>query len=111
LLHQELRNCGLVQDRTAEERQKLRQDVPRKGLQTQFRGESLRHLAIAVLAIAREGLNARARMNAHGENETVFLQELDDFVRTGPSNADRLIEKFQGEWGGDILRAYEGCRY
>jgi len=101
----------LVKDWTAEERQKLREDVPRKGLQTQFRGESLRHLAIAVLAIAREGLNARARMNAHGENETVFLQELDDFVRTGQSNADRLIEKFQGEWGGDILRAYEDCRY
>jgi len=101
----------LVKDWTAEERQKLREDVPRKGLQTQFRGQSLRHLAVAVLAIAREGLNARSKMNAHGENETVFLQELDDFVRTGQSNADRLIEKYQGEWGGDILKAYEDCRY
>jgi len=41
----------------------------------------------------------------------VFLQELDDFVKTGKSNADILIDKFNGEWGGDILRAYEDCRY
>ena len=101
----------LVKDWTAEERDQLRRDVPKMGLQTPFRGRTIRELAIAALAISREGLNTRARLNAHGENETVFLQELDEFTRTGKTNADRLIEKFNGEWNGDILRAYEDCRY
>jgi len=56
-------------------------------------------------------LNARARLNPHGDNETVFLQELDEFARTGKANAGRLIDKFNGEWNGDILRAYNDCRY
>ena len=101
----------LVKDWTAEERQQLRTDVPKMGLQTPFRGRTIRELAIAALAISREGLNTRGRLNAHGENETVFLQELDEFTRTGKTNADRLIEKFNGEWNGDIRRAYEDCRY
>jgi len=79
----------LVKDWTEEERSQLRRDVPKMGLQT----------------------NARNRLNAHGENETIFLQELDDFVRNGKTNADRLIEKFNGDWGGNILRAYQDCRY
>jgi glutamate--cysteine ligase len=81
------------------------------GLQTPFRDKTIRELAVGVMEISRAGLNARAKLNAHGENETVFLQELDEFVKSGKSNADLLIEKFNGEWGGDILRAYEDCRY
>ena len=101
----------LVKDWTNEEREQLRRDVPKMGLQTLFRGRTIREMAIAALTISREGLNARGRLNSHGENETVFLQELDEFARTGKSNSDRLIEKFNGDWNGDILRAYEDCRY
>ena len=100
-----------VKDWTAEERDQLRRDVPKMGLQTPFRDKTIRELAIAVMEISRGGLNARARLNAHGENETVFLQELDEFVRSGKNNADRLIEKFNGDWNGDILQAYKDCRY
>jgi len=101
----------LVKDWTEEERDQLRRDVPKSGLQTRFRNTTVRDIAVAVLAISREGLNTRARLNAHGENETVFLQTLDEFVRTGKTNADILIDKFKGEWNGDILRAYDDCRY
>ena len=73
--------------------------------------QTIRDIASAALTISREGLNARNCLNAHGENETVFLQTLDEFVKTGKTNADLLIEKFKGEWDGNILRAYEDCRY
>ena len=101
----------LVKDWTEEERHDLRQNVARMGLQTPFRGKSLREIAVAALAISREGLNARARINHHGENESVFLQELDQFARTGKSNADRLLNAYKGRWEGDITRAYTDCTY
>ena len=101
----------LVKDWTEEERHQLRRDVPKLGLQTPFRGKTLREISLAALAISREGLKTRARTNAHGENESVFLQELDNFARTGRSNADRLISDFLGKWDGDILQAYNDCRY
>ncbi len=101
----------LVKDWTESERQDLRRAVPKMGLQTPFRDKTIRELSLAALAISREGLNARARLNAHGENESVFLQELDMFARSGQSNADRLIAAFKGGWDGDILRAYTDCIY
>ena len=101
----------LVKDWSAEEREQMRRDVPKMGLQAPFRDKTVRELAVAVLAISRASLNTRGYLNGHGENETVFLQELDEFVKTGKSNADLLIDKFNGEWSGDILRAYEDCRY
>ena len=94
-----------------DERDALRRDVPRLGLQTPFRDGTLQDLAKEALKISRAGLNARGYLNAHGENETVFLQELDGFAASGHSNADRLISMYNGGWDGDILQAYNDCVY
>ena len=101
----------LVKDWTDEERDQIRKDVPKMGLQTPFRTGTLQDIAKIALTISREGLKSRGYTNAHGENESVFLQELDQFARTGKSNADLLIEKFKGEWNGDMLQAYKDCIY
>ncbi|WP_298914141.1 glutamate--cysteine ligase [uncultured Algimonas sp.] len=101
----------LVKGWTEAERQQLREDVPAQGFDAVIRGRSVRDLAEATLDIARETLNKRARMNGHGENESVFLQPLDAMVRTGQSNADRLIAAYLGDWNGDISRCYTECIY
>jgi len=101
----------LVKDWTQEERAQIRNDVPKMGLQTPFRGKTLQDIAKIALVIAREGLKTRARVNGHGESETVFLQDLDGFARTGKNNADQLIADFNASWGGDIKKAYEFCTF
>lgn len=101
----------MVKDWTEEERQTLRETVPTMGLQTPFRNGTVNDLAKQALEISRAGLNARGKTNAHGENETVFLQDLDAKVAAKKSNADVLIEKFKGEWDGDVMRAYTECIY
>ena len=100
-----------VKDWTEEERLELRRDVAKNGLQTKFRDQTVQGLAKIILMISREGLKARGRFNAHGESESVYLQELDGFVRTGKTNADLLLERYHGSWDGDILQAYKDCRY
>jgi len=101
----------MVKDWTAEERQTLRETVPTFGLQTPFRKGIINDLAKQALDISRAGLNARAKLNTHGENETVFLQDLDAKVASKQSSADRLITKYNREWAGDIMRAYTECIY
>jgi glutamate--cysteine ligase len=98
-----------VKNWTQQERQQMRVDVPKQGFQTEIRGKTFQEMAKDILEISRAGLNARAKMNSHGENETVFLQELDRIAETGQSNADRLIDLFNGAWDGDITRTYKEC--
>lgn len=96
---------------SAEERQALREAVPAQGLAATIQGQTVRDLAGELLKIARKTLNKRAYMNGHGENETVFLQALDQMVSSGQSNADRLIDAFQTRWAEDISHAYTDCIY
>jgi glutamate--cysteine ligase len=60
-----------------------------------------------VLKIAHQGLKARARLNAAGDNETGYLETLDEIVASGKVPAQRLLDAYHGEWNGDISRVYE----
>jgi glutamate--cysteine ligase len=101
----------LVADWTAEERQGLRDTAPRLGLATPFRGRTLRDVAAEVLAIARSGLKARARLDDAGRDETVHLEMLDEIVASGETQADRLLAAWHGEWSGDIDRVLEATAW
>jgi glutamate--cysteine ligase len=92
----------LVADWTAAEREALRNDVPRAGLATSFRGRPLVALAEAVLGIAQAGLERRGRTNAAGENETLFLAPLVETVQSGRTMAERLLDDYAGRWGGSV---------
>src|SRR4051812_38909616 len=91
-----------------EDRQRLRDDVPTLGLKAMTpAGEPLRALAQRVLAIAEGGLAARARLNAAGDNESGFLDPLREIVARGTTPAEVLLDRFNGEWGGDLDRIYD----
>ena len=93
---------------TLEERQRLRDEVPKLGLKAKTPdGETLRDLGQRVLGIAEAGLNARARLNAAGDNETGFLDPLREIVARGATPAERLLERYNGEWQGEVGRIYE----
>ena len=86
----------------------LRAAVPKLGLDAPIPGGgTLKDIAAEVLAIARSGLNARGKLNKAGDNEAGFLNPLDEIVRTGKVPAQVLLDKFHGEWNGDISRVYE----
>jgi glutamate--cysteine ligase len=91
-----------------EARQKLRDRVPKEGLKaiTPDR-ESLREFGARILAISEAGLTARGRLNASGDNETGFLDPLREVISSGMTPADRLLERFHGEWQQDISKVYQ----
>ena len=97
-----------VKDWTLEERQALRDSVPKLGLAaTTPRGESLRDLGQRVIAIAEAGLQARGRLNAAGDNESGFLDPLREVIARGTTPAEYLLERYHGDWGGDVRHIYE----
>ena len=93
---------------TIEEREALRHAVPRQALDAPVPGGgTVRDLAAEVLEISAMGLTQRAELNAAGDNEGGFLDPLRDVVASGKTFADRLLDRYQGEWNGDVSRVYD----
>jgi len=97
----------LVKDWDMEGRELLRNSVPKLALDAPLPGGgTLRDIAGEVLNISRSGLAARARLNAGGDNETGYLEPLAEIVATGKVPAQRLLDLYNGEWGGDLSKIY-----
>ncbi|WP_343526425.1 glutamate--cysteine ligase [Sphingomonas sp.] len=97
----------LVKGWSLTERQALRDAVPELALDAPLPGGGrLRDIAGEVLDIAHAGLAARARLNGAGDNETGFLDPLREIMRSGKVPAQILLDRYHGEWGGDISRVY-----
>jgi len=101
----------LVKDWTAEERETMRAEAPKTALKTPFRGGTLQDVALICLETAREGLRARARLNSHGENEALFLDDLDAIAGSGSTPAEQLLEAYFNEWGEDVDPVFERLAY
>jgi glutamate--cysteine ligase len=97
----------LVKLWSAEERQRLRDDVPRLGLEARIGGRSVQAVARDVLALSRQGLARRARRDAAGADETGYLDPLDAIVARGRTVADDLAAAWRGEWGGSVAPAFK----
>ncbi|MEM6475849.1 MAG: glutamate--cysteine ligase [Pseudomonadota bacterium] len=98
----------LVKDWTMEEREQLRNDAPKMGLDAPIPGGgTMQDLGREALAIAQSGLAARGKLNASGDNETGYLETLEEIVKTGKVPAQRLLDAYENEWGGDISKVYK----
>jgi len=98
----------LVKHWSMDEREALRSAVPKLALDAPIPGGGkLRDIAAQVLEIAGQGLNARAALDSAGDSEAGFLVPLQEIVASGKVPAQRLLDKFHGEWSGDISRIYE----
>jgi glutamate--cysteine ligase len=102
----------LVKDWTIDERQALRDAVPKLALNAPIAGGGkLRDIAGQVLDIASAGLSARARFNRAGDNETGFLDPLREIVRSGKVPAEVLLERYNGAWNGDVSKVYDEASF
>ena len=101
----------LVKGWTTAERQQLRDDVPRLGLDAVIGGRSLAEIGREVLRLARAGLQARARHDSHGRDETHFLEPVEAIAASGKTLADIMIGKFKGEWHGSVEPVFSDMAY
>src|SRR5215472_7691564 len=101
----------IVKDWTAEERQKLRDEVPRLGFKAATRGRDLLSLARETLALARAGLTRRKKFDPYGTDETRYLQPLEETAERGETPAEELLRKFHGPWGGSVDPVFTAYAY
>ena len=96
----------LVKHWSAQERQKLRDAVPKEGLAAMIRGRTVFEIATEVIKYSRAGLARRKRFDVGGRDETHYLEVLEDRLARGTTPAQELLAKFQGPWGGSVDPIY-----
>ena len=97
----------LVKHWTIDEHEALRREVPKLALRATVPGGGTVHdLAGTVLDIAAAGLTRRARLNSAGDNEGGFLDPLNEIVASGKTPAERLLDRYYGDWHGDVSHVY-----
>jgi glutamate--cysteine ligase len=94
-----------------EDHERLRADVARVGLKAQIAGRSVQDVAKDMLAIAREGLKRRNRLSGGMVDETNYLTQLDEIAESGVTQAERLLELYNGPWAGDVSKVFESFAY
>jgi len=93
---------SMISDWSYDEVSALRDEVPIAALKTPFRGSTLQDLAKDVLAIAKQGLERRAKLDGSGQDETVFLNPLHAIAESGITPAEELLAHFDGDWAGSV---------
>lgn len=101
----------LCKDWDVADHERLRRDVTRLGLKAEVNGRSVRDIAVDMVNIAKQGLKNRARFSGGMVDERGYITELEDIADSGVTSADRLLELYNGEWGGDVSRVYRDMAY
>ena len=101
----------LVKDWTADEHARLRADVPRLALATPFRSRTVGDVAERCVALARDGLARRARLDTNGGDETHFLDPLTRIAETRRTPAEELLAAYEGRWQKSVDPAFDEESY
>jgi glutamate--cysteine ligase len=96
----------LVKDWSAEERETMRDAVPKLGFQTPFRNTTVGEIARQMLDISSAGLRRRAAEDSAGMNEDGFLNPLRELVDRGYTRAEEMLRHWQGDWNGKFDRLF-----
>ena len=97
----------MIQPWSEEERETLRREVPRHGLETLLGRTNVYDFAAQAVGIAEAGLVRRNRLNPAGKDESIHLAPLEETIRLAKTPADRWRDRFAGEWNGDLTQVFK----
>jgi glutamate--cysteine ligase len=101
----------MVKDWTAEERQKLRDEVPVRGFRAEIRNRNVFTLAQETLRLATRGLQRRNQLDRNGRDETRYLRPLEESIARGITPAEELLERYFNDWNNSVEPMFDAYAY
>ncbi|MCM2441730.1 glutamate--cysteine ligase [Agrobacterium vitis] len=89
----------------------LRDTAPALGFDAIVEGRSVLDVSRDLLTLSRAGLVSRARLNAEGQDESIYLQPLDSIVERGHSLAQDMLDLYHGPWDGQVEPVFSAYQY
>lgn len=102
---------ALTADWTFEDVIAMRDAVPAQGLSATIKGRPVLDVARDAVRISTAGLKARAKLNGDGQDESVFLQPLEEVLAKKATLADDLLALFNGRWNGSVEPVFDEYQY
>ncbi len=102
---------ALTADWSVEDVIAMRDTVPAQGLKARIAGRDLLDVARDVVSISRQGLQARKRLNSEGQDESVFLNPLDEVLAKKATLAEDLLSLYHGRWNNSVLPVFKEYQY
>ena len=82
-------------------------DAAKLGLKTNLKNKIIFEHAKTFIAIAKKGLQNRAILNKKNNDETIFLNEVEQMIQNQQTPASILIDKFKGPWKENINKIFD----
>lgn len=101
----------VVKNWTADERRALREDAAREGFRARISGRSVKDVALELLAISRRGLKSRGRLNWQNQDESIFLEPLQEVAEAGLTLGEITAKRFIGPLQGDLAKLLAESSY
>jgi glutamate--cysteine ligase len=92
-------------------REEMRLKVSVDGLNARVGNIEMIDLASNILSVSNAGLISRSKLGGGGYNETHFLSALQESIETGKTPADELLDKYNGDWNGNLNKIYSEFSY
>ena len=96
---------------TQDDIENLSNDVAKKGLDAEINGEKVIGIARDLLEIARNSLTKRNVKDAIGNNESIYLNVLEDILHKKISPAKELLTNFSKEYNNNMEKLLKGIAY
>lgn len=96
----------IIKDWTNEEREYLREQTPKDGLDTEFRNAPLWELAKSLVELSDQGLRNRNVQNEQGAHEGIYLQPLHKLLEAKQTQSEELIDKYENKWDKDVSNVF-----
>ena len=96
----------MIKDWSYEDVGGLRHENSRVGLDMHFKGKSLWKWGDEIVGLAHKALVKRNLKDAEGYSESRYLEPILEVLQTRETNAERLLKKYNNEWGHSIAPIY-----
>ncbi|HEY0033210.1 MAG TPA: glutamate-cysteine ligase family protein, partial [Devosia sp.] len=96
----------MIRPWTREERDRMRHDVPKLGLDAPHDRSNVYDVAAQAVGIAEAGLVRRNRLDAQGNDESIHMAPLEETIRLAKTPAERWLDKYRDEWSGDLTHIF-----
>ena len=87
-------SLDLIKDWKSEDVLKAYLDAPKKGLKTEINGKSILEWGKILLNISNKGLIGRNFKNKTGNDETIFLKNIEQILQQNKTKAEKTLVKF-----------------